>query len=91
MAGVKGKSGRPPEMDRELKRIVMERAWFEIHSMLIDDKVPADEKRRYAIQLASRDIPQEVKSEVMMHANVEYKDVPDEEILNRVRGLRVVN
>lgn len=62
MAGKKGRSGRLSKLEKDIRQIVIDRSWFQLHKSLLDNSKPDDEKDRIAVSIASKCIPQEIKN-----------------------------
>ena len=66
--GKKGRSGRKSFQDEKLKALVINKSWDILSKALENSKVKAIEKRKIALELAKKTIPQEVKGD--LHGNL---------------------
>jgi len=86
MSGVKGRSGRQSKLTEDIRKLVLDRSWFELHKYLIDPKVDAKEKCQFAVHLAGKNIPQEIKAEIARAKHQKFEGMTDEEILTVVKN-----
>lgn len=66
---------RKSTLDENMRNLVIERCWFEIHQYLIDKEVPREDKIKVAVVLASKTVPQhnEADQEELINSQLEFK------------------
>ena len=68
MAGVKGRSGRRPSSQEDLRLRVIQKAWIVLEQALDDPNVPQKEKIDIATKICPKTIPTELTGDV--NANI---------------------
>lgn len=78
MAGVKGRSGTRPKLETEIRKMVIDKCWAQLFFSLCDKKTKQYQKDKIAMVIASKCIPQEVKTDLSGQVVVQmgrvYKD-----------------
>jgi hypothetical protein len=58
-----GKRGRPSKLEQDIRQLVIDRCWVQLHNSLLSSKTKPYAKDKIAVQIASKCIPQEIKNQ----------------------------